>query len=161
MISPLEESGSDRVLRLLRESGLDTNLVRLDSSARTAAEAAAAIGCTVAQIAKSLIFRGGESGEHVLVIASGANRVDEARVAAAIGEPIVKADAAFVRERTGYAIGGVAPIGHLRAPGHVLIDPDLAKLGSLWAAGGHPHVVFKLTYSDLLRLTGGRASQIA
>ena len=100
----------------------EPTIVHLAASARTAAEAAAAIGCTVAQIAKSLIFKGKTSGEHILVIASGAHRVDEARVAAAIGEPLGKADADFVRERTGYAIGAVAPIGHLRPPRHVLVE---------------------------------------
>ena len=160
-MSSSSESGSDRVLRLLRTSGLESDLVRLDSSARTAAEAAAAIGCTVAQIAKSLIFKGGELGAHILVVASGANRVDEMRVASAIGEPIVKADAAFVRERTGYAIGGVAPIGLASPPRYVLVDSALANLDPLWAAAGHPHMVFKLTYSQLLLMTGGRAVEIA
>ena len=155
------ESGSDRVLRLLRDAGCDSDVVRLESSARTAAEAAAAIGCTIAQIVKSLIFKGSESGAHILVLASGANRADEARVAKAIGEPIIKADAAFVRERTGYAIGGVAPIGHAQPPRHVLIDSALAHLDPLWAAAGHPHIVFRLTYADLLGLTGGRAMEIA
>jgi len=155
------ESGPERVQRLLREAGLAAEVVRLASSARTAAEAAAAIGCTVEQIAKSIVFRGAHSGAHILVIASGGNRVDESRVAAAIGEPLAKADAAFVRERTGYAIGGVAPIGHALAPRHVLIDADLAKLDPIWAAAGHPHTVFPLTYADLLRLTSGTVTQIA
>ena len=155
------ESGSDRVRRLLGESGIDTNVVVLDTSARTSAEAAAAIGCTVAQIAKSLIFKGGQCGAHILVIVSGAHRVNEARVAEAIAEPLAKADAAFVRERTGYAIGGVAPIGHINPPRHVLIDSGLASLDPLWAAAGHPHMVFRLTFSDLQRLTGGRVCEIA
>lgn len=135
--------------------------MRLDSSARTATEAASGLGCAVAQIAKSLIFKGRASGGHVLVIASGSNRVDEARVAAAIGEPIGKADAAFVRERTGYVIGGVAPLGHAVPPRHTLIDPDLGRLDPLWAAAGHPHAVFRLSFSDLLKLTGGTVAEIA
>lgn len=155
------ETGPERVQRLLQEAGCAARVVRLEATARTAADAAAAIGCTVAQIAKSLIFRGTMSGEHVLVIASGANRVDEARVAAVIGEPIAKADAAFVRERTGYAIGGVAPIGHARPPIRVLIDSDLARLDPIWAAAGHPHSVVRLTYAELVRLTQGMAVLIA
>jgi prolyl-tRNA editing enzyme YbaK/EbsC (Cys-tRNA(Pro) deacylase) len=155
------ESGSERVQRLIREAMGEPTIVHLAASARTAAEAAAAIGCTVAQIAKSLIFKGKTSGEHILVIASGAHRVDEARVAAAIGEPLGKADADFVRERTGYAIGAVAPIGHLRPPRHVLVDSDLANIDPLWAAAGHTHIVFRLSYADLLRLTGGRICEIA
>jgi prolyl-tRNA editing enzyme YbaK/EbsC (Cys-tRNA(Pro) deacylase) len=136
-------------------------VVRFDASTRTAAEAAAAIGCTVAQIAKSLIFKGASSGGHVLVIASGINRANEAKVAAAIGEGIRKADADFVRERTGYVIGGVAPIGHDMRPKHVLIDASLADLDPLWAAAGHPHAVFRLSFAELVRLTGGAVAEIA
>jgi prolyl-tRNA editing enzyme YbaK/EbsC (Cys-tRNA(Pro) deacylase) len=154
------ESGTDRVQRLLREMGSAAELVRLADSARTAAMAAEAIGCTVAQIAKSLIFKGIDSGGHILVIASGAIRADERRVAETVGEPIAKADAAFVRERTGYAIGGVAPIGHIRAPQAVLIDSGMARLGPLWAAAGHPHMVFKSSYTELVRMTGGRPAEI-
>lgn len=155
------ESGPERVQRVLREAGWAGEVVRLDASARTAAEAAAALGCTVAQIAKSLIFKGRLSGSHVLVVASGSNRVDEAMVAAMIGEAIGKADADFVRERTGYAIGGVAPVGHAMPPRHTLVDPDLCRLDPLWAAAGHPHIVFRLSYGDLLRLTGGVVAEIA
>jgi len=153
--------GPDRVRQILREAGISTDVTRLNSSARTAAEAASAIGCTVAQIAKSLIFKGVDSGEHVLVIACGANRVDEARIASTIGERIVKADAAYVRERTGFAIGGVAPIGHTLPPRNVLIDADLAELDPIWAAAGHPHAVFRTHFAELLRLTSGVIAQIA
>jgi prolyl-tRNA editing enzyme YbaK/EbsC (Cys-tRNA(Pro) deacylase) len=155
------DSGPARVQRLLDEMGIASEVVRFDASTRTAAEAAAAIGCTVAQIAKSLIFKGGSSGGHILVIASGINRANEQKVAAAIGEGIRKADAEFVRERTGYVIGGVAPIGHAIKPRHTLIDASLAALDPLWAAAGHPHAVFRANFADLVRLTGGRVTEIA
>lgn len=155
------ESGPERVERLLRAGGWTGDVVRLDSSARTAAEAAAAIGCEVAQIAKSLIFRCVASGRHLLVIASGTNRVDEAKVAGLVGEAIAKADAAFVREQTGYAIGGVAPVGHAVPPKQVLIDADLEKLDPIWAAAGHPHAVFRVGFADLVRLSGGRIASVA
>lgn len=155
------ESGPERVERLLRAGGWTGDVVRLDSSARTAAEAAAAIGCEVAQIAKSLIFRCVASGRHLLVIASGTNRVDEAKVAGLVGEAIAKADAAFVREQTGYAIGGVAPVGHAVPPKQVLIDADLERLDPIWAAAGHPHAVFRVGFADLVRLSGGRIASVA
>lgn len=155
------EAGWERVERALAEAGCPAEVRLLDASARTAAEAAAAVGCSVAQIAKSLIFRGAHSGNHILVIASGANRVDEAKVAAAVGEPIGKADAAFVRERTGFAIGGVAPVGHAIEPAHVLVDSDLAALQPIWAAAGHPHRVMPLAFADLVRLSGGRVVAVA
>ena len=122
-------------------------------TARTSADAAAAIGCTVAQIAKSLVFKS-RSGKPVLVIASGANRVDESKIATALGEPIGKADASFVRDTTGYAIGGVAPIGHAMPP-RIFIDQDLRQHGVIWAAAGHPHAVFPSTAAELERLTQG------
>ncbi len=155
------EDGPARVQRLLREAGLPSEVVRFDASTRTAAEAAAAIGCTVAQIAKSLIFKGATSGGHILVIASGVNRANEQKVAAAIGEGIRKADADFVRERTGYVIGGVAPIGHAIRPRHTLLDASLAALDPLWAAAGHPHAVFPAKFADLMQLTGGVVTEIA
>lgn len=127
---------------------------------RTAADAAAAIGCTVSQIAKSLLFRAAESGRPVLVVASGTNRVDEAKVAALIGEPIGRADAAFVREATGFAIGGVPPVGHRIAP-VTLIDAALMALDPIWAAAGTPNAVFRLSPADLLALTGGQVAEVA
>jgi prolyl-tRNA editing enzyme YbaK/EbsC (Cys-tRNA(Pro) deacylase) len=131
-----------------------------DESTRTSADAAAAIGCAVAQIAKSLIFRTGQSGRPVLVIASGAHRVDEKRVAALIGEKITRADADFVREATGFAIGGVPPIGHKIKP-IVLIDETLAHFAEIWAAAGTANTVFKLTFDDLVALTAGEVAAIA
>src|SRR5687767_14900136 len=112
-----------RVQDALREQGFGFEVVELPQSTRSAAEAAQAVGCQVAQIAKSLVFRGTESGRPVLVIASGANRVNERRVSEFIGERIGKADADFVREATGFAIGGVPPVGHTQ-PVETLIDED-------------------------------------
>jgi prolyl-tRNA editing enzyme YbaK/EbsC (Cys-tRNA(Pro) deacylase) len=150
---------AQRVQDLLREAGSECTVAMMATTARSAAEAAAAIGCTVAQIAKSLVFRAA-SGRAVLVIASGVNRVDETKVAAALGEKLGKADADFVRDRTGYAIGGVAPVGH--PPGvRIFIDADLGNHDALWAAAGHPHAVFRVTLAELERLTGGTIIAVA
>ncbi len=134
-------------------------VLEFDASTRTAEEAAAAVGCTVAQIAKSLVFRSA-SGRSVLVVASGANRVDEKAAAAAIGERIGRADADFVRQATGFAIGGVPPVGHATPP-IVLIDEDLMGFEEIWAAAGTPNAVFRLTPADLVGLTGGRIAPVA
>jgi prolyl-tRNA editing enzyme YbaK/EbsC (Cys-tRNA(Pro) deacylase) len=135
-------------------------VLEFDASTRTAAEVAAAIGCTVAQIAKSLVFRAEASGRAVLVVASGVNRVDEAKVGAILGEPIGRADADFVRAKTGFAIGGVPPVGHAE-PSPTLIDDALFAFAEIWAAAGTPNAVFSLTPADLLRLTGGIRASIA
>jgi prolyl-tRNA editing enzyme YbaK/EbsC (Cys-tRNA(Pro) deacylase) len=127
---------------------------------RTAADAAAAIGCSVAQIAKSILFRAEPSGRAVLVVASGVNRVDPAKVAAVLGEGLGKADAAFVREKTGFAIGGVPPVGHLEPP-VIFIDSDLMALGEIWAAAGTPNAVFALTPEALVRLSGGQVASVS
>ena len=153
-------ASSVRVQTALAERGVDSTIVYLERAARTSAEAAAAVGCRVDQIAKSLVFRGATSGRPLLVIASGANRVDEARVAGLLGEPLGKADADFVRTHTGFAIGGVAPLAH-PAPLPTLIDEHLLKWERIWAAGGHPHTVFPLTPSDLVRITAGRVVAVA
>lgn len=134
-------------------------VVELPDSTRTAAEAAAAIGCTVAQIAKSLIFKAASSGRAVLVIASGTNRVNTAALAGRIGEPLDKPDADFVREQTGYVIGGVPPLGHSQ-PLLTFVDADLRQYETIWAAAGTPRAVFRLTPADLERLTGGQVISI-
>jgi Cys-tRNA(Pro) deacylase len=134
-------------------------VLEFDATTRTAEDAAAAIGCRVAQIAKSLVFRA-ESGRPVLVVASGAHRVDEKKIAAAIGEPIARADTNFVREATGFAIGGVPPVGHKTAP-VVLIDEALMAFSDIWAAAGTPNAVFRLTPVDLVELTGGTVAAVA
>jgi prolyl-tRNA editing enzyme YbaK/EbsC (Cys-tRNA(Pro) deacylase) len=131
-----------------------------DASTRTAAEAASAIGCTVSQIAKSLIFRTVWSNRCVLVVTSGVNRVDEKLVESMVGEPIGRADAEFVRAATGFTIGGVPPIGHATAP-IVLIDESLLAFEEIWAAAGTPNAVFKLTPDNLISLTDGRVAAVA
>ncbi len=128
-------------------------VLEFDASTRTAVEAAAAIGCTVAEIAKSLIFRAADD-RPVLVVLSGTARGDEAKIAAAIGQPITKADADFVRAVTGFAIGGVPPVGHRVAP-ITLIDTGVMDLAVIWAAAGTPNAVFRLTPRELVQLTGG------
>ena len=152
-------NSAQRVQLALAAHGLGLNVVELPQSTRTAAEAAAAIGCTVGQIAKSLIFRARESSRPVLVIASGSNRVDEKAVAAQLGEVLAKADADFVRARTGFVIGGVPPIGHSEPP-VVFIDEDLLAYDAIWAAAGTPNAVFRLTPADLVALTGGTVAAV-
>jgi prolyl-tRNA editing enzyme YbaK/EbsC (Cys-tRNA(Pro) deacylase) len=159
MTTPPLSSSAQRVQAALAAHGLGQTVVELPQSTRTAAEAAAAVGCTVGQIAKSLIFRARDSSRPVLVIASGANRVDERAVAARLGEPLAKADADFVRARTGFAIGGVPPIGHSEPP-VIFIDEDLLAYETIWAAAGTPNAVFTLTPADLLALTGGTVAAI-
>lgn len=151
---------AQRVQRALQEKGLSLQVVELPDSTRTALEAAQAIGCQVGQIVKSLVFRTSQGQQPVLVLASGANRVDEKIIAALLAEPVSRADADFVRERTGFAIGGVPPVGHLKAM-PAFIDKDLLQFGELWAAAGTPHAVFRLTPDDLIRITAGRVIRTA
>jgi prolyl-tRNA editing enzyme YbaK/EbsC (Cys-tRNA(Pro) deacylase) len=148
-----------RVQAALTAAGLGSRVRELPASTRTAVEAAAAVGCTVAQIVKSLVFRTVESGRAVLVLASGTNRVDENRLAELLGERVAKADAPFVREQTGYAIGGVPPVAHAQAL-ETLIDADLFGHAELWAAAGTPQAVFPLTPAELLRLAHGRVAEV-
>lgn len=130
----------------------------LPDSARTAATAAAGLGVDVGQIANSLVFEA--DGEPVLVVASGGHRVDTERVAAHLEVTAVRrADPAFVRDATGFSIGGVPPIGHDK-PLRTVVDDDLARYDIVWAAAGHPHAVFPTTYAELLRMTGGTAAGI-
>lgn len=144
----------------LDAADVECRVVELPGSTRTAEAAAKAIGCEVAQIAKSIVFRGAESGEPYLVIASGVNRIDEAAVGREVGEDVSMASPDFVRGATGYAIGGVPPVGHVRAL-TTLIDRDLCALETLWAAAGTPRAVFRLTPAELLRLTGERLVTVA
>ncbi len=142
------------VQEALAAAGLELRVVELPASTRTAKEAAAAIGCSVAQIAKSIVFRARDSGTPVLVIASGVNRIDEAAISALIGEQISMAGPEFVRAATGFAIGGVPPCGHA-GPITTFVDRDLLALDEIWAAAGTPHAVFRLTPAELVELTGG------
>ena len=151
---------AQRVQDTLTARGFPGQVLELAEPTRSAAEAARALGCRVDQIAKSLVFRGARTGRIVLVIASGANRVDEAKVADLVGEEISKADAAFVRARTGFAIGGVPPVGHAESP-QTLLDEDLLQWEEIWAAAGTPNSIFKLTPAELVAMTQGRIARIA
>jgi len=148
-----------KVQESLRAMGIDCRVVELPGSTRTAADAASAVGCRVEQIAKSIVFRGGTSGKPVMVIASGSNRVNEKKLRDLISEPVKKADADFVRLQTGFAIGGVPPVGHTNAL-EIYIDEDLMHHDEIWAAAGTPHAVFKLTPRDLVRMTGAKTVNI-
>lgn len=153
-----------RVQEALRALGHEARVVVFGESTRTSADAAAAIGCTVAQIAKSLVFRTKAGDRPVLVIASGVNRVNEKAVAALLadltgGDKIGRADAEFVRACTGFAIGGVPPVGHAESP-FVAIDEGLMAYDTLWAAAGTPNAVFELTPAELVALTGGRVGAV-
>jgi prolyl-tRNA editing enzyme YbaK/EbsC (Cys-tRNA(Pro) deacylase) len=148
-------SSGERVRQALAALGHAAEVREFAATTRTSADAAAAIGCTVAQIAKSLVFRAVGSNRAVLVIASGVNRVDEKLLAEALGDRIAKADATFVRDKTGFAIGGVAPIGHSEKP-LTFIDQDLLQFQEIWAAAGTPNSVFRLTPAELAAMTGGR-----
>ena len=139
--------------------GLDPAIVLHETSARTAEEAAVACGCDLGQIVKSLVFRGGETGLPVLLLVSGSNRVDEARAAEAAGEMLLRADAAFVREATGYAIGGVPPLGHDR-PARAFMDQALLGFDLVWAAAGHPKAVFPIVPDRLRELAGAVVADI-
>jgi prolyl-tRNA editing enzyme YbaK/EbsC (Cys-tRNA(Pro) deacylase) len=156
---PLKPS-AQRVQDALAARGFQIQVEELAQTARSAAEAAAAVGCQVGQIAKSLVFKGRASGRAVLVIASGSNRVDTARVEALLGEPLDRPDADFVREATGFAIGGVPPLGHA-SPLTTFIDEDLGRHDRIWAAAGHPSAVFPLTLDELVRMTGGQVARTA
>jgi prolyl-tRNA editing enzyme YbaK/EbsC (Cys-tRNA(Pro) deacylase) len=147
----------ERVRAALLAAGHADTVAAFPDGTRSAAEAAAAVGCDVAQIAKSIVFRAGS--RPVLVIASGANRVDMAKVAAATGGPVKRADGTWVRDVTGFAIGGVAPLGHL-APPLVLLDEDLFRFDQVWAAAGSPMHVFATTPAELLRLSGGSRADV-
>ena len=152
-------SSAQRVQEALKALGLSLEVVELPQSTRTAAEAAAAIGCSVEQIVKSLVFKGKRSQKPILVVASGSNRVNEKIVAQIIGEPIERADPGFVRAHTGYVIGGVPPVGHLERI-DTLIDEDLLRYPEIWAAAGNPNAVFRLGPEELKRMTGGRVMPI-
>ncbi|MEL7090726.1 MAG: YbaK/EbsC family protein [Pseudomonadota bacterium] len=143
-----------RVRTALAAAAIETEIVETPL-ARTAADAAAALGCAVDQIAKSIIFRGEHSGAAILFITAGGNRVDPAKAAAVAGEPLGKADAALIRAQTGFAIGGVSPVGHLN-PIRAFVDPRLADFDVIWAAAGTPHHVFRATPPELLRISNAQ-----
>lgn len=146
---------AQKVQQALEALGMSLVVVELPGSTRTAVEAAQAIGCQVGQIVKSLVFKTKHSQRPLLVVASGQNRVDERRIEALIDEPLGKAEADFVRQHTGFAIGGVPPVGHAETL-VTFIDEDLLQFDEIWAAAGTPHAVFRLTPDELVRMTGGQ-----
>lgn len=156
---PTLSPSAQKVQDALAGHGLALTVVEMPQSTRTSAEAAQAVGCEVGQIAKSLIFRLHPSGRPLLIIASGANRVDEKRAAQAVGEKLGKADADFVRAQTGFVIGGVPPVGHSQ-PLLTLIDADLMTYQQIWAAAGTPNALFALTPQELLTITGGEVADV-
>ena len=147
------------VATLLQTLGYQLPILMLPDSGKTSAEAAAGIGCSIAEIAKSIVFRRLSDNAAVMVVASGKNRVDEQKVAEIVGS-LGKADAKFVKEKIGYAIGGVCPIGHLEKT-IMLIDQDLMQYQSIWAAAGHPHAVFELSPTQLLAMTAAPLADVA
>jgi prolyl-tRNA editing enzyme YbaK/EbsC (Cys-tRNA(Pro) deacylase) len=160
MSAVLDSPSVLRVRRALEEAGIAPEIVELPGAARTAKAAAEFLGCDVAQIANSLVFRGARSSDAILVMSSGARRVDLAQLGQVVGEPVLKADAEFVRAATGFAIGGVAPVGH-SGQVHAFVERTLGAHAELWAAAGHPNTVFRLRYPELLRLAGGREIDVA
>jgi prolyl-tRNA editing enzyme YbaK/EbsC (Cys-tRNA(Pro) deacylase) len=158
MSQPLSPS-AQKVQDALRVLGYEFTVIEFTESTRTAQEAADRVGCTLGQIAKSLIFKGQSSGKPILVLTSGVNRVDEKRISAYAGESIGRADADFVRAATGFAIGGVPPIGHLQ-PMETYLDEDLLQYATIWAAAGTPNAVFELMPAALQKMTGGKTVRV-
>jgi prolyl-tRNA editing enzyme YbaK/EbsC (Cys-tRNA(Pro) deacylase) len=147
----------ERVRAALIAAGHADTVMMFPEGTRTAQDAANAVGCTVAQIAKSIVLRAGE--QVVLVIASGANRVDLAKISASLGQPAKPAEGRWVRDNTGFAIGGVAPVGHAIPP-RIFIDADLMALDSVWAAAGSPRHVFRTSAAELVRMTKGVVADV-
>ena len=152
--------GSARFAEELRRLGVTSDVKEMPESTRSAAEAAAALGCNVAQIVKSLIFRSVVADEAVLVLASGADRVDESRLAEVVGEQVEKATGKFERARTGFAIGGVPPVGHAQ-PLVTYLDEHLLDHALVWAAAGTPRAVFSIKPADLIRITSAKVVAVA
>jgi prolyl-tRNA editing enzyme YbaK/EbsC (Cys-tRNA(Pro) deacylase) len=156
---PTLSPSSQKVQDQIRALGYEYTVIEHAESTRTAQEAADRAGCALGQIVKSLIFRGRESGKPILVLTSGANRVDEKRISEYAGEAISRPDAEFVRAVTGFAIGGVPPVGHLQ-PMETYLDEDFLQYETIWAAAGTPNAIFELKTSDLQRMTGGKVVQV-
>ncbi|MBU6955626.1 YbaK/EbsC family protein [Hahella sp. HN01] len=153
-------ASAQRVQLFLQENGFAMEVKELPDSTRTAKEAADAIGCSVPQIAKSLVFKDADLDKPVLIVASGSNRVDTKKIEQATGIRLSKADGDFVKKRVGYAIGGVPPVGHTEKV-TTFLDPDLKEFETIWAAAGTPFAVFSLKPDDLERLTGGTFLDLA
>ena len=152
-------SSAQKVQEALNKHAISCQVVEMPQSTRTADDAAQAVGCQVGQIVKSLVFQGRQSHQPLLVATSGANRVNEKKIAALIAEPLSKADADFVRIKTGFAIGGVPPVGHAE-PLRIFIDEDLLQYDEIWAAAGTPRALFKLTPDELQKITGGQVVSV-
>lgn len=150
---------AQKVQNALTKLGYAYEVIEATESTRTAEEAANRVGCTVGQIVKSLIFKGKKSGKAILILTSGANRVDVKRIAIYAEEKIGRADPDFVRERTGFAIGGIPPLGHTH-PIETYVDEDLLSFDKIWAAAGTPKAVFKMPASELEKMTGGKIIQV-
>ena len=153
------KSSAQRVQEALQGYGLTCEVVQMQDTTRSAGDAARAVGCEVGQIVKSLVFEGKQSRRPVLVVTSGANRVNEKIIGQKLAEPITMASPEFVREMTGYAIGGVPPVGHRHAL-KIFIDEDLLQYDEIWAAAGTPHAVFKLTPEELKTITNGEVISV-
>ena len=158
MTKPLSPS-SQKVQDSLNALGYDYTVLESEGHTKTAQQAADVVGCDVAQIVKSLIFKGQASGKPILVLTSGANRVDESRISAYAGEAIGRADPEFVRNVTGFAIGGVPPIAHAQES-TTYLDEDLLQYATIWAAAGTPNSLFELTPAALQEMTGGRVVNV-
>ena len=152
-------SNARKVQEALNSLGLDCQVIEMKNTTRSASEAADAVGCHVGQIVKSLVFMGRKSHNPFLVVASGLNRVNEKRLAHFTGEPVKMPDADFVRQKTGFVIGGVPPLGH-RTKLQTFIDADLLKYEEIWAAAGTPNALFKLTPKELQLMTRGQVVSI-
>jgi prolyl-tRNA editing enzyme YbaK/EbsC (Cys-tRNA(Pro) deacylase) len=158
-VAEVLSAAAQRVQDALNALGVACQVVELPESTHSAAEAAQAIGCRVEQIAKSLVFRGRSTNQPILAIVSGGNRVDEEKLAVLVAEPVARANADYVRQQTGYAIGGVPPVGHVQSLTCV-VDEDLLQYEQIWAAAGTPRAVFRLTPADLQRITDGRVVSV-
>jgi prolyl-tRNA editing enzyme YbaK/EbsC (Cys-tRNA(Pro) deacylase) len=152
-------ASAQKVQQALDALGLDCQVIALDVAARTAQQAADALGVQVGQIAKSLVFRLRDSGEAALVICAGDRRVDETKVGQLLGQPVERAAPAFVREHTGFAIGGIPPLGHAQ-PLHVVADQSLERFPTVWAAGGTPHTVFAIAPERLFSLLNRQVGDV-
>jgi prolyl-tRNA editing enzyme YbaK/EbsC (Cys-tRNA(Pro) deacylase) len=152
-------SSAQKVQNILNAQGFNYTVIEHAESTRTAQEAADRAGCLLGQIIKSLIFKGKTSNKPILVLTSGANRVDEKRISEYAGESIIRADADFVRAVTGFAIGGVPPLGHVQKM-ETYLDEDLLQYQTVWGAAGTPNAIFELTSDDLIKMTGGKVARV-
>ena len=159
MPTPPISPTAQKVQDALRALGFDCTVIEFQETTRTAQDAADRIGCTLGQIVKSLIFTGQQTGKPVLVLTSGLNRVDEKRIAEYAGEPIGRANPDFVRTVTGYAIGGIPPLGHTQKI-ETYLDEDLLQYATIWSAAGTPNAVFELPAASLQAMTGGKVVRV-